>query len=580
MRLPRLAAWAPAAPGATVAMNVLSTGAGWEAWRFELAALNLVALALLVPVVLAWARHPRRRLLVASGCATVLAVILIYLATVRPSDIPIDWITIIHEGLGYQNILHLYTNGVHAGANFKFVVAAVAAGPVPNLHDVVWLNLLLALINAVIFLHLAMHVTGLLWALVWTLVFALNPATFQGSFSELPTNLLALYFLAGVIAWVTLNDQSAQPRVIRAAAYLLCVVLTLLVGLTRSEVAFIGVLALTLHAGYILLGPDTWSALGQRLRLACQRPLAFLADHPAAVAVLCVLSVWLTQAGLPGLGRSECAGLYPFNPSIFSLYVFLPMLLLPIGVSIAVLFGFMHSIIHFRRFGGLALSLFVLVRTYFAAQNEFFEAGRYLSYILPAIFLLGLFGKPQFDEMVRSWSPNWRRAVAIAYVMTWFTRPPPGAPEFYLRFAYDRSGGFSQVLLDRNTQREVRHLLTVTEKNPQCVFVGRVVESFNHPDLPPQYAYAVFGGPVAQPIFVSEKGAKLDDVIARFAAGAVCARLYYGGDCNLTYLDHCTEFVAGRQLVDEERFWSRPFNNQFDFGYGAPEIVLATYTWP
>ena len=43
------------------------------------------------------------------------------------------------------------------------------------------------------------------------LAFALNSATFQASFSELPTNLLALYFLAGVVAWSVLNDPLAQP---------------------------------------------------------------------------------------------------------------------------------------------------------------------------------------------------------------------------------------------------------------------------------------------------------------------------------------------------------------------------------
>ena len=53
----------------------------------------------------------------------------------------------------------------------------------------------------------------------------------------------------------------------------------------------------------------------------------------------------------------------------------------------------------------------------------------------------------------------------------------------------------------------------------------------------------------------------------------------YGGDCNLTFTDRCEKFIAGRRLIDEQRFWSRPYNSM-DFGYGAPEIVLATYAWP
>jgi hypothetical protein len=450
------------------------------------------------------------------------------------------------------------------------------------LHDVVWLNLLLALINAVIFFHVGLHVTGPVWALAWTLVFALNPATFQGSFSELPTNLLALYLLAGVIAWAVLNDPLQQPPMIRAAAFALCAVLTVLVGLTRIEVGCIGVLALGLHVGYVLLGADRWSAAFRRLGDACQRPLAWLAAHPATIVVLCLVGVYLAQAGLPwGLGgRSGWAGLYPFNPSVFSLFFFLPMLLLPVGVSIAILFGFIHAILHFRRFGGLALSLVVLARTYFGAQDQYYETGRYLSYVFPLIFLLGLFGRQQFEEIASRWRPQWHRLARIAYVMAWFTRALPGTPDFFLRPEYHRDAGFSQVLLDLNMQREVRHLLATIERNPECVFVGRVVESHAHPEKPLEYAYAVFGVPVSQPIFVSEKAATIDEVIARHAVGATCVRLYYGGDCNLTHADRCKQFIAGRRLLDETRYWSRLYNNPFDYGYGAPEIVLATYAWP
>lgn len=558
---------------------------------FELAALHLVALALFVLLVLAWGRHGRRRILVASAVMTVSAIVLTYVATVRPNNIAIDWITILSHGLGGKSIMHLYARGLNVGASFGFVVGAVAAGTVPNLHDVVWLNLLLALINAAIFFHVAVHVVGLVWALPWTLAFGLNPAMFMASFSELPTQLLALYFSTALIAWAVAVDALPQPRVMRGAAYVLCAVLTLLAGLTRSEVALIGGVALALHAAHALLGPESWSAATQRLRDACRQPLVFLDDHPAAVVVLCVVGIWLSLAGLPwGLaGRSESGGLYPFNPSILSLLAYLPMLLLPIGVSIAVLLGFIHAIVHFRRFGGLALSLFILVRVYFAAWSQYFEMARYLSHILPAIFLLGLFGKEQLDQMERRWRPHWGRAARIGYLMAWFTLPLPGILEQYARPEYQPGGGFSQLLLDLNTQREVRHLVALTENNPQCVFVARVVEDradrlagpehHGDPKTATEYVYVFFGAPLSEPVLVSEKEMRLDDAIARYASGASCVRLYYGGDCNLTFTDRCTEFVAGRRLVEEQRFWSRPYNNPLQSGYGAPEIVLATYEW-
>lgn len=546
-----------------------------------LAALHLIAAALLIGVALAWGRHHGRRLLMACGCLMVAAVTLIFVTAIRAHDIPIEWITILHEGMEYKSILHLYAGAAHAGPNFTFVVSAVARN-VPSLYDVVWLNLLLALINAVIFLHLAVYVAGRVWALVWTLVFALNPATFLASFSELPTNLLGLYFLAAVVAWAVLTDPLPQPRVMRSAAFVLCAVLTCLAALTRPEVALVGVVALALHAGHGLVDAEVWSAAGRRLRDAGAAPLVFLSDHPSAVVVLCVAGAWLSMAGIPGvIGRSEVAGLYPFNPSILSLYVFLPMLLLPVGVSIASLFGFVHATIHFRRFGGLALSLFILVRTYFAAQNQYYETGRYLSHILPALFLLGLYGKGAFEDIARRLlAPSWYRVACIGYLMAWFTLPLPGIAELYMRPEYDWNGGFSQLMLDRNAQREVRHLLALTAKNPQCVFVARVVEDHGSARLAPQYDYVVFGAPVSQPISVPEKEAQLEDVIARYASGAACVRLYFGGDCNLNFADRCERFIAGRRRIEEARFWSRPYNNTLQAGYAAPEVVLATYAWP
>jgi hypothetical protein len=200
--------------------------------------------------------------------------------------------------------------------------------------------------------------------------------------------------------------------------------------------------------------------------------------------------------------------------------------------------------------------------------------------MLPAVFFLGLFGRQQLDALVQGWDPGWRRAARIVYLMAWLTVPLPGTLEHFARPAYDREGGFSQLLLDRNTQREVRYLLALTEKNPECVFVGRVIRVETSSTIIAEYHYAAFGKPIAWPEFVPETSVSLDEFIARHARGASCVRLYYGGDCNVTIGDRCEKFVAGRRRIEEERFWSRPYESPLQFPYGAPEIVLATYAWP
>ncbi len=562
--------------------SVITLEGWWVASPAVLSVLHLIALALLLATVAAWGRHRGRRLLVASGVVTVACVALAYAAAVRPHDIPIDWITILHQSLEQQNISHLYMRGVHAGANFHFVVASVAEGAVPTLHDVVWLNVLLALVNSAAFFYVALYVAGPAWALPWTLVFALNPAMFQASFSELPTNLLALYFLAGVAAWAVVKDSLPQPRWARAAALILCALLTFFALLTRLEVAVIGAVALAAHLAFAVLGPERWSAAIRRMREVGGKLLATLGEHPAVVVVLCVAGCWFAVGGLPGrlLGRSEVTAIYPFNPFTLALPVFLPMLGLPLGVGIAVVLGFVPAIVHFRRFGGLALSLFMLNGAEFAAETEYYSMARFLSYMLPAVFFLGLFGRRQLDVLARRWHPDWRRAAGIVYLMAWLMLPLPGTLEYFARPEYDRNGGVSQLLLDRNTQREVRHLLAMTEKNPECVFVARVIRVEGAPTEFEEYQYGVFGKPLAEPEFAPERSVSLDEFIARHARGASCVRLYYGGDCNLTMSDRCEQFVAGRRLLDEERFWSRPYQNPLQFGYAAPEIVLATYAWP
>lgn len=563
-------------------VEVTVPGAGFGPWRVELAVLNLIALVLALGVLRAWAAaEARRRRYAVSALASALVVGGAFGLLVAPDDIPIEWVTIIHEGQGYKSVLQLYVRATHAGANFHFWTWLAAGGGIPSLYDVVWLNLLLALVNAALFLHLAIYLAGPLWGVVWTGVFALNPATFLASFSELPTHILALYFQAGVVGWAVLTDAAPHARRTRGAAAALCALVTLLAGLTRVEVALLGLVALGAWALHALLGEARWRHETERLIDTGRRALAWLAARPALVAGLAALSLWLTQAGLPGISRTTAAGLYPFNPGLYALLFFFPMLLLPVGVSLAVLSGFVHALRHFLRFGGLALSLFILVRTYFAAQDQYYETGRYLSYVLPAIVVLGLAGTTQFTALIAGWRPVWAHLARVLFILAWFTRPLPGIPDFYQPPAYEPGGGFAQVLLDRNSQREVRHLLHVTRAHPECVFVGRVVENYMRREREPrQYAYAFFGAPMREPAFVSERSASLAEAIAHVAPDATCVRLYRGGDCNLVETDGCHDFVAGRRLIEEERFWSRLYNNPFDYGYAKGDVVLGVYAWP
>lgn len=550
----------------------------------DLPALNGAAVVLLVVVVAAWGRHRGRRVIASLGLVASAGVAVTYFSQVRTADIPTEWLTILSYGSDEMNIAHLYARGAHVGANFPLLVQFFAGTSRVTLYDVVRMNLGLALVNIVVFFSIAARVQGLRWAIPWTLVFALNPATFMASFSELSSNLLQLYFLSGVIAWATLHDTEKQPRWVAAAAVLLVGLLTLLMGFTRPEMALTGTVALGLWAAHALLGEEAWTVWTGRAHRAVRGLLSVLSRHPALIALLCLAGWAISLEG--GCGNNTIrwveSGLYPFNPHFLLTFVMLPMIGLPVGVSVAALAGAAYAAFHFRRFGGIVLSLIVIVHMYLISAVGFYEVFRYTSSFIGIVLLLGLFGRAGFDEISRrrAWPESWRQLATILYVMAWFTLPALGSLEPFLRPEYGRNGGFAQLLLDRNTQREVRFLVAQTEKHPDCVFVARAIQDHADPDYPPVWEYIFFGKPIPDhPIVVRDIEMGLDAIIAQHAARAQCIRLYYGDDCNLTFTDRCRDFVAGRQVIDEERFWSQPYNDPRARGFGAPEIVLATYQW-
>ena len=548
--------------------------------------INAAAALLLLVVVAAWARHRGRRAIGFIGLLAAVGTAIAYFSQVRAADIPTEWLTVLHYGSEEMNIAHLYARGAHVGRNFPLAVTVVAGGARLTLNDVVRMNLGLALVNLIAFFCIATRVQGGWWAIPWTLVFAFNVATFMASFSELPSNLLHLYFLSGVIGWATLNDYEPQPRWVRAAAALLLCALTVLMASTRSEMGMIGGVALGVWAAHSLLGEDSWAACLAQVRRAVQWAASFLSRRPALIALFC-LAGWLISFGAFGIGcgsialRCGLSALYPFNPNFFLGFVLLPAIGLPVAVAMAAFAGTVYAAFNFRRFGGIALAVIVIVNLFLAAPLGFYEVVRYTSYFIGIVLLVGLFGRVAFDELSarRGWPERWRAVATVLYVMAWFTLPVLGTLEPYLRPEYHTGGGLAQLLLDRNTQREVRFLVAQTRNNPECVFVARAVEDHTHPLQQPVWEYILFGGPIEEPIIVREEDQGLDAIIARHAPGARCVRLYYGDDCNLTFTDRCRSFVAGREIVDEERFWSRPYNDPRERGYGAPEIVLATYRW-
>lgn len=544
---------------------------------------NLGAVLLGAAVAIGWARHPGRRLYAATTFAALGLAGFAYLSLVTAQDIPVSWLTVMHYGSEKLNIAHLYGRGVHAGDNFTAVTEWVSGNDPLRLRHVVHLNLGLAVLNAVAFFALAVRLQSIGWAIPWTLAFSFNPSLFYAAFSELPAHLTHAYLFTSVLAWAALTDGQPQPRWFRGLALLLLSLLTALVAATRIEASIPGVVALATWAIPSCLGEARWIDLRTRTWNGIARPLAFLSAHPLLVAVLCFIGLLLLLEG-PGSDRTRwaIAALYPFNPEFFLAAVFPTVLALPVGVSVAMIAGAAFALLRFRQTGGLAFSLWLLANLYSIAIG-LYASLRYMSNALGLFLLLGLLGRAGFEEVARrqAWPQRWRQIALVLYVMAWCTLPPLSALEPYLRPQYDPNAGIvEQLLLDRNTQREVRFLTAQIEAHPDCIFIARALKDHAGAIRDVVWTYIAFGKSVDRPITIAADKLTLEEMIARYAPAGACVRLYHGDDCNLTYTGGCKDFVGDRQPLSEWRFWSQPFNDPRERGFAAPEVLLATYAWP
>lgn len=562
--------------------------------------LALVAILLAIVLSRCWMRlDPTLRWLIPLMYGLMALLILLFVFVISSKTIPIGWITVMHEGQGYGNILQIYGQEAHTGTGYREIIEFFLPHSATALRDMVWFNLLLAGINVLLFFVIARFVTHTFWlAVPLAALFVFNPFTVSSAVSGLPSQSLSFLILLGACAIGLYHHRQAPPRAKRAAAVLLILVSALAI-MTRSEFALIALITMAMLLPKERYGEEWTKRLVSRICAWCRTLIAWPAWRKVlfVAVVIAAFFAYRLIAALPVLA-SPLIVLRLFNLAFLSSPIVLGSLL-PIGVIVLCLLGLSYTLRHTARFLFLPISIILMYNLYAdVSHGTYFEIVRYLTYIIPLFFLLALFGWRELKWIAArmKWPATTWRPLAIVLLALLFISVP-----VHMRYRdFGNPDGESDMPffgLRRNQQISVRYLLTTLESNPQCTLVSRVIRGRDSN----AYELLFFGAdfPIAK--VVSYNDQPITEMVRKYVpAERRCVLLYNGLDCNrvayescerayseqasencrhVVYRD-CESLHEGLTLFDELSFRSVPYSNEEEFGHFASQVNLRLYWVP
>ena len=551
---------------------------------------NGLALALCAALLrAAWALWPDlRRALIFAGIGTV-SVLAGFALCVPAASIPTEWLTPLQEGGTQTAIDHLYGHGAHAGPNFHAIVRVLGGPHGATMRDVVRMNLALGLINLLAFAVVATRIfasyrAGVLGAL---LLGATAPFVL-GAVSGQSAQLLGLYVLMGVLAVAVWDKAPPERWGLRGAALGQVVVLTGLMGLSRVEMALIGLLILGTSA-------LAWAAGGSSTARRLRAPLRVL-GRPSLrtffLAVLIITVLWLPPllpAWLQGSAqlRFALAGLDLGSLAILTLPGALHSCGLPPSLVLLCCIGLAGALGTRERWIALAISVFVLFQVYVSAGHGvhyvYFEMLRYLTYLIVPVALLCLLGVRLGASMLNTLPEpgRWQGAAVLVLALGLIVGPASGESA---EFPYRQDPGSrpstlpygDSPFLTRNRQVEIRYLHDLHERFGDCRLVSRVMQHGPFGDGPslPQFHFFGQHRPSTQ---IDAAGTTLRDAVARYGPKG-CVLYYRGLDANLVGADSAAylDDIVDLSLIDKQRLGSLRYSDH-DWEAVRPVVELSVF---
>lgn len=535
---------------------------------------NAVALLLLAVVLGGWARaraDVRRAIIAALLCGGI-AVAGVLLFT--PTPIPIGWVTVLHEGRSAANVRQLYGQTAHAGIGFHYLVDLVTRRDLTTLPAVVKLNLCLAAANTIIFAALAGARLSSRWGgLVFGALYLANINTIHAAFSETPAMAWTTLFWLGCVAAAAIADRDhTTPRLRRLAVALLALIAGL-AALLRGELLVIGAPAVAVAVA------KEWG-VEAAIRRGAARAWTLVRGLLAGPlwVLLAAVAAGLAIAFVPWLGAVSYLidGLAPLNLSFLLLPQKLGMFL-PVAVIALFILGVIDTTRRCLQFFLLPIAVLSLAKVYASATQGVLESFRYLTFLTPPVFLLAVFGVDALAELARrqAWPSWWRRAAILLAALSVSAWQPLGPREIFGLRQHLPGLATPIPLLARNQQSEVRYLLDLVGRHPECTFLIRTPDIGRVSDGPRGYRWSAFGGGVPS-TETSDRGQSAGEAAAALAPDATCVLFYRSLDCNLVGVDDCRG-VVGDTALEERVLPNLPYSDVLSYGEHVPEIRLAAY---
>ncbi|MFN8644273.1 MAG: hypothetical protein U0802_22415 [Candidatus Binatia bacterium] len=534
-------------------------------------AANGVALLALAAALGGWvrARAERRPVALVALAGVALAVATLWLMPPR-----IDWVTVLMEGRSIRNIRQLYGQGAHFGDGFFAFVGLLSQHDAGTLPRLVRANVSLTVLNTVLFFALASAILrSWIAGFAFAVGYAGNLNTLHAAFSETPAPLWATYFLLGSAATAAAADALGTVR-----GWVAVAALALLAGLAatlRPELLVIGGLAAALVALRQLGAEDALQGVARALGGALR---ALLAGRLAVL--LLVAAVLIGLQFLPWMGRWSYTldGLAPLNMSFLLLPQKLGMFL-PVGLIALFALGLVYTTRHWIPCGLVSVTLLTLFKIYASATQGAFEWFRYLTFITPVACVVALFGFAELTEWARRWSWPWwwRRAAIPLLVLSMTAWQPLGPRELFGR--RQALPGLASVapLLERNQQTEVRYLLDLVARYPNCVLLAKRPEAETIGGDQSASRWVAFGAPLPRHLEMANAGERLERVAEQMAPSASCVLFYRSLDCSLVDGDECRAEIADREPLEERVLENLEYNDPDSYGAHRAPIHLGVY---
>jgi hypothetical protein len=389
--------------------------------------------------------------------------------------------------------------------------------------------------------------------------------------------LWTTHFWLGCIAAAVIGDDAHATPGLRWLALLWLALLVCLAALLRIELLVLGAPALA-AALATLLG---WRPVIHR---ATRRALEGLRSLVSGrLSILVIVTVGLALLEIVQWPGNEVgwmiAALRPLNFSFLTMPWWLS-LFLPFGFVILFVLGMVHTLRRWLAFFLLPVSTIILFRIYASASHGvFFERFRYLTFLTPVALFVALFGFRELADWAQRWAWPWwwKRTAVVLLVASCTVWQAAGPKEIFRRRQHLPGVTTPGFLLSWNQQTEVRYLLDLVARFPECVFLTKSTRTVWVADRRTGYRWLVFGGPVRSYRQIVDTGSSLEQIAEQAAPGAACVLFYRSLDCNLLNSDGCEDAIQGRMPLEEHVLENLPYNDITEYGAHRAELRLGVY---